>query len=377
VVTVFFLSVFFVLYSYAIYPLCLKMLQPKHNITASTPETWPTVSLIITAHNEATRIAEKLDNAIALDYPKDKLQIIVASDCSSDNTDDIVTTYADKGIQLVRADQHLGKEYAQYCAIQKSTGDIIVFSDVSTDIPADAISTLARYFTDDIVGAVSSEDRFISEGGKIVGESAYVRYEMWLRALESQQAGLVGLSGSFFAARREICLRDWDTQSPSDFNTALQTSKAGLIAISCPDVLGYYKDIKDEHKEYARKVRTVIRGITALARHTEVLNPAKFGLFAFQVISHKLLRWAVPWFLLLTAISTAALLGSHWFFNLAALAQLLFYGMAIAGWRSPQLRQNIAIRIVFFFIQVNLAIAEATVKFFSGTRMTVWAPSAR
>jgi hypothetical protein len=204
-----------------------------------------------------------------------------------------------------------------------------------------------------------------------------VRYEMWLRALESQHAGLVGLSGSFFAARRAIVIHDWDTQSPSDFNTALQTSKAGLIAISCPDVLGYYKDIKDEKKEYSRKVRTVIRGITALARHTEVLNPTTFGLFSFQVISHKLLRWAVPWFLLLAALSNMALIGNHWLYNTAALTQLLLYGMAFSGWRSTQLRQHVAIRIVFFFIQVNLAIAEATVKFITGTRMTVWAPSAR
>ena len=376
-VTIFFLSVFFVIYSYALYPLCLKLLPIKQLITAAEPAEWPTISLIITAHNEASRIAEKLDNSLAINYPKDKLHIIVASDCSSDSTDNIVTSYSDKGIQLVRADQHLGKEYAQYCAIQHSTGDIIVFSDVSTDIPVDAITTLASYFTDPKVGAVSSEDRFISDGGKIVGESAYVRYEMWLRALESQHAGLVGLSGSFFAARRAIVIHDWDTQSPSDFNTALQTSKAGLIAISCPDVLGYYKDIKDEKKEYSRKVRTVIRGITALARHTEVLNPATFGLFSFQVISHKLLRWAVPWFLLLAALSNIALIGNHWLYNTAALAQLLLYGMALSGWRSTQLRQNVAIRIVFFFIQVNLAIAEATIKFITGTRMTVWAPSAR
>ena len=142
-------------------------------------------------------------------------------------------------------------------------------------------------------------------------------------------------------------------------------------------MLGYYKDIKDEKKEYSRKVRTVIRGITALARHTEVLNPATFGLFSFQVISHKLLRWAVPWFLLLAALSNIALIGNHWLYNTAALAQLLLYGMALSGWRSTQLRQNVAIRIVFFFIQVNLAIAEATIKFITGTRMTVWAPSAR
>lgn len=374
---IFFLSVFFVVYSYALYPLLLAVFPAKQSITPSTPNHWPAISIIVTAHNEESRIQKKIDNTLLIDYPLDKLDIIVASDCSTDQTDNIVNENNTQGIRLVRADQHLGKEYAQYCAINESKGDILIFSDVATDIPVDAIKKMVSYFSDKTVGAVSSEDKFINEEGKIAGESAYVKYEMWLRSLESRYAGLVGLSGSFFAARRFICTQDWDTESPSDFNTALQTSKAGLIAISSPDVHGYYKDLKDEKKEYARKVRTVIRGITAVSRHTEVLNPARYGLFSFQVWSHKILRWSVPWFLLGTLLSNIALIGDGWIYNLAALAQLAFYGLAIAGWRSAELRQNTLVRIIFFFIQVNIAIAHATVKFFTGTRMTVWAPSAR
>lgn len=374
---VFFASVLLVAYSYALYPLVLALIPPRYRISPRQPAEWPTVTLIITAHNEQSRITEKLDNALQIDYPHDKLTILVASDCSSDDTDDIVRTYADRGVKLIRADRHLGKEYAQYCAIQKAEGEILVFSDVATSIPADALKILASYFTNPAVGAISSEDRFISEGGKIVGESAYVRYEMFLRALESQRAGLVGLSGSFFAARHDVCAKDWDTQSPSDFNTALQTAKAGMIAISCPDVHGIYKDIKDASKEYNRKVRTIIRGITALFRHTEVLNVRKFGLFAFQVISHKLLRWSVPWLLLIAAISNVYLLGQHWFFNLTFILQIVFYGLALTGWLNPRTRDLLPVRIIFFFVQVNLAIAEATVKYLTGTRMTVWKPSER
>ncbi len=374
---VFLLAIIGVVYSYALYPLILRALPARHCAQASPPESWPLISLIITAHNEQARIIEKLENSLIIDYPAHMLEIIIASDCSTDNTDSIVESYAGKGAFLVRADQHLGKEYAQQCAINQSRGEIIIFSDVATDIPKDAIKKMVAYFSDPLVGAVSSEDRFISVDGKVVGESAYVRYEMWLRALESHYAGLVGLSGSFFAARREIATRHWDTQSPSDFNTALQSARAGYIAISCPDVHGYYKDIKDEKKEYSRKVRTVIRGITAIARHTEVLNPVKFGLFSFQVWSHKIFRWAVPWFLLAAALSNLALIGDGWLYHVAGIAQLLLYGMAIAGWLSSKLRQNILIRIIFFFMQVNIAIAHATIKYFTGTRMTVWAPSAR
>jgi len=334
------------------------------------------MSVIITVHNEAVRIEEKLRNSLSANYPAELLEIVIASDCSTDATEDIVRSYRERGVKLVRADIHNGKEYAQSLAIQAATGDILVFSDVATQIPSESLKKIAEKFADPTIGAISSEDRFISENGDTAGEGAYVKYEMWLRALESQRAGLVGLSGSFFAARKQIC-QTWDTQSPSDFNTALNCSRQGFIAISCPDILGYYKDIKDTQREYQRKVRTVIRGLTAISRQPGVLNPARFGLFSFQVWSHKIMRWAVPWFLLALLISSIRLAGDHWFYTLALLAQLAGYGLVIAAWRNPSLLSSTPIKLMYFFIQVNLAIADATVSFLSGKRMTVWTPSQR
>jgi glycosyltransferase involved in cell wall biosynthesis len=262
-------------YSYFIYPILLKLL-PAREITRSVDcadAELPALSLIITVHNEAGRIREKLENTLQIDYPSDLLEIIIASDFSTDETESIVELYAEKGIRLVRADERKGKEYAQLCAIRESTGKILVFSDVATNIPQDAL----RYLADSKIGALSSEDQFVSNDGSIVGEGAYVKYEMWLRRLESDRAGLVGLSGSFFAARREVC-DDWDICVPSDFNTALNSAKHGLVAITCPEVVGIYQDVKDSSLEYRRKMRTVIRGITAIARHPEVLNPFSSGM---------------------------------------------------------------------------------------------------
>ena len=270
----FYLFAIFCVYSYFLYPLLLTLISPR-KITddgGAQELVFLPLSLIITVHNEAERIRDKLDNTLLIDYPADKLEIIVASDFSTDDTDAIVESYADKGIRLVRADQRLGKEYAQLCAIKASTGEILVFSDVATQIPADALRLLATRFTDDRIGALSSEDRFVSNDGSIVGEGAYVKYEMWLRRLESDRAGLVGLSGSFFAARREVC-EHWDIYVPSDFNTALNSARHGLVAITCPEVVGIYKDVQDPGLEYNRKMRTVIRGITAIARHPEVFKP--------------------------------------------------------------------------------------------------------
>jgi glycosyltransferase involved in cell wall biosynthesis len=372
----FFVMVLGVVYSYALYPWILKCIPVRQRVQRQAATELPALSLIITAHNEEKRLREKLENTFPIDYPRDKLEIIIASDCSTDATDAIAQEYADRGVKLVRADQHLGKEYAQLCAIRASRHDILVFSDVATQIPTEALLQLAAYFGDARIGAISSEDRFISDSGKVAGEGVYVQYEMWLRALESERAGLVGLSGSFFAARRSICT-EWDTQSPSDFNTALNCAKAGLVSISSSDVLGYYKDLKNPKKEYDRKVRTVLRGITALFRHTEVLNLKRLGLFAFQVMSHKLMRWAVPLFMLGTALTSLMLYGESWIYTLAVWGQVAFYGIAVWGWKSPAAQDITAVRIVFFFVQVNIAIAHAWLKYLAGARMTVWTPSQR
>ena len=397
--TLFFACAFAAVYSYFGYPLVLRLLPRARRLAAqqdrqttatqgplspaaSLPAAnlsvgdLPHMALIITARNEAQRIVPKLENTLAIDYPREFLQIIVASDCSDDATDDIVRGYRAQGVELVRAAQRLGKENAQGCAIAAARADILVFSDVATAIPADGLRHIAAAFAQSAdIGAVSSEDRFLSHGGQLVGEGAYVRYEMWLRRLESERAGLVGLSGSFFAARRGIC-SDWDIHAPSDFNTALNCARHGMVAISSPAVLGFYQDLQNPALEYRRKLRTVLRGITAVARHPEVLKPS-FGAFAFQLWSHKIMRWLVPWMLIATLLLNVALLGGHWFFAVTMLSQIGFYAIAVSAHFVPALRHGAVPRIIYFFVQVNVAIAHATVQFLLGTRMSVWQPTAR
>ena len=374
----FYLSVVLCGYSYFLYPLILRIVPSRYSqeVPHADSSALPALCLIIAAHNEEDRIREKLDNTLEIDYPRELLDIIVASDCSVDATDEITGSYAERGIRLVRADERKGKEYAQLCAIRASKSEILVFSDVATRIPGDALRILASRFEDEQVGALSSEDRFVSTDGRVAGEGAYVKYEMWLRRLESGRAGLVGLSGSFFAARREVC-EDWDIYSPSDFNTALNCAKQGMVAVTCPEVVGIYMDVKDPGLEYRRKIRTVIRGVTAIVRHPEVLNPFRMGMFAFQVWSHKIMRWGVPWFMLLFAITTLMLPGQGIIYTVALAAQVLFYALALLGWLSVAMRENTLVRLIFFFVQTNLALAQATAAFLLGKRMTVWAPSKR
>lgn len=372
----FWISVIGVCYSYFIYPLILLALPKRQRSTDDLGHYYPYLTIIITAHNEEIRIADKIRNTLALNYPKELLEILIASDASNDDTDRIVKKFVADGIKLVRAEERKGKEYAQLQAIKVAQGEILVFSDVATQIDNDTLNALVDQFKDKMVGALSSEDRFISEDGGVVGEGAYVKYEMWLRNLESRVSGLVGLSGSFFAARKIIC-QDWDIAVPSDFNTALNCARRGYVAVSDPSVVGYYKDVKHGKGEYGRKFRTIVRGISAVVRKPEVLNPFRFGIFAFQVWSHKIMRWAVPWFLLALFVGSIFVMMEGGVYQVIFLAQVLFYGLVITGAFVEKLRDHVFIRIPYYFVQVNIAIAHATIAFIFGKRIVIWTPTKR
>jgi len=371
---IFWICAFGVLYSYLIYPVMLMLLVPRRKTHVSSEGVDPSVTLVIACRNEERRLAQKIENALKLSHPL--REILVASDASDDGSDDIVRSFAARGVRLVRSDERRGKEHAQGLAIAAAGGDIIVFSDAGTDLPPESVGFIVERFRDDRVGAVSSEDLFLAADGKLAGEGAYVKYEMWLRRLESDRAGLVGLSGSFFAVRRSV-LTSWDASIPSDFACALKSVQAGLVGVSDPRVRGIYKDIKDSSKEYQRKVRTAVRGMTGLAREARVLAPWRYGTFAFQVWSHKMMRWLVPWFLLGLFVASVVLAKSGLLFAIALWAQILGYtAVALAHFLSF-LREFGPLRIAYYFVQANLALAHAALLFLSGSRIVVWNPSVR
>jgi cellulose synthase/poly-beta-1,6-N-acetylglucosamine synthase-like glycosyltransferase len=381
-----------IFYAYFGYPLCLLIISVfKQSIHRNgyelKPKSYqlPAVTFIITAHNEEKLIRKKIENTLAQDYPSGRLEIIIASDCSTDGTDKIVQSFKDQGVQLIRAPERKGKEHAQKLAVDASTGDILVFSDVATILKPDGISNIVKNFTDPSIGCVSSEDKFIDSDGNLSGEGAYVRYEMLLRKLESKVNSLVGLSGSFFAARREVCQK-WSTNLQSDFNTLLNSMKLGLRGISDPNTVGYYEDISDEKKEFNRKTRTVLRGITVFMSSLPLLNPFKYGLFSWQLFSHKLCRWLVPFFLILAFISNAMMMPSSAFFTLLFILQITFYVLAFIYFqietRNPHNYQLRAmsyqlLKLPYYFVLVNASILVAWLKYVKGERASFWEPSKR
>jgi glycosyltransferase involved in cell wall biosynthesis len=373
---VFWGSIAFILYAYVGYPLTLAALSVVRNRPVQKGNITPSVSFIITAYNEERRIAAKLENSLQLDYPRESLEIVVASDCSADGTDDIVRAHAVSGVRLIRAVERKGKEAAQQLAVSQTSGEILVFSDTATTLPSTAITNIVKSFNDPTVGCVSSVDRFMDAEGKVSGEGAYVRYEMLLRTLETKVNTLVGLSGSFFAARRQVCA-PWAADLQSDFNTLLNSIRHGLRGVSDPDSVGYYKNLADETKEYQRKVRTVLRGIAVLMRSLPMLNPMKYGLFAWQLFSHKLCRWLVPFAMIAMLISNAVLAVGSYVYRLLLGAQLVFYIVAVFYRWFKWMPDKDVFRLPSFFVIVNLSILDAWYRYFRGDRIFRWEPSKR
>jgi cellulose synthase/poly-beta-1,6-N-acetylglucosamine synthase-like glycosyltransferase len=373
--TLFWSAVVFIFYAYLGYPLLLMFLSFVRSRPVKKADATPSVSLIITAHNEEARIREKLENTLALDYPRERLEIIAASDCSTDETDAIVQSYESRGVRLVRATQRNGKEAAQKLAVQAASGEILIFSDVATILPSNAITNIVKSFGDPSVGCVSSVDKIIDGEGKTNGEGAYVKYEMLLRDLETRANTLVGLSGSFFAARRKVC-DNWQPELQSDFNTLLNAVNLGLRGVADPESAGYYKTIADETREYERKVRTVLRGIAVFMKNLPMLNPFRYGLFSWQLFSHKLCRWLVPFAMAVVFLCNATLISSPFYLCLFVL-QCAGYAVALEAFWTNRLSQNPVLKLPTYLVIVNLSILDAWCRYWRGERVVRWNPSQR
>ena len=372
----FWLCVLAAAYSYFWYPALLLILPARKRDGHLPAIPVRKVAIVIAARNEASKIVEKLENTLALERADIELDLMVASDASDDATDSIVVSYADKGARLVRSSVRRGKEHAQQLAIASTDADLIVFTDAGTILPKDALLHLLDAFRDPTVGAVSSVDRFITADGALQGEGAYVKYEMWLRDLETRFHSLVGLSGSFFAARRSVCQK-WDDRVQSDFGAALSCVQIGMRAISDRRVIGYYKNISDSRREYQRKLRTVTRGMGSLRIRAEVLNIFRYGRFSFEVFSHKVMRWATPWFLLGALCTNAALAFQNSFYRVLLIIQLALYLSPVATRIAPGLHKIGLARIGAYFVEVNVAILHAALLTLSGRTILTWEPSKR
>ena len=371
-----FLSFALIAYGYFGYPVILSFLSTrrKNERSLSAPLSF---SVIIAARNEEGVIAERIENILAASIPPGaKIEYIVCSDASDDRTHEIVESYQSRGVRLVVSPERKGKEFAQALAVKASASDILVFTDAKVKTENDILIKLSEYFKDPEVGGVSSIDKVEAPPGGGSGEGIYVQYEMWLRELESGYNSLVGLSGSCFAVRRQAA-QNLREDIPSDFALLIEIIKQKQIGVMAEDVVCTYSAVKTEEQEFARKVRTVLRGISTLFSAKEVLDYKQFGIFSWQIASHKLGRWLVPWFLIIGTLGAFKLSENSTWWGLVSVGLLIFFGLAAYAFVHKPARDEVLYKIPLFFLVTNAAILVAWIKFFRGGKSIVWNPSVR
>jgi len=298
-------------YAYAGYPILLWVLSlARSRPTTGTPwEEWPVVSVSLPAYNEEDAIGGALDALLAVDYPPDRLQILVTSDASEDRTDEVVCGYADRGVELLRLETRGGKTAAENAAAGHLRGDIIINTDASIRILPGSIKPLVAALADSEVGVASGRD--ISRGAEGtesgLGETGYVGYEMWVRSLESRLGSIIGASGCFYATRRELFEIPVPETLSRDFAAALKARLRGFRSVHVSDAVCVVPRTGSARVEYRRKVRTMARGLGTLWHYRILMNPFRYGGFALSLISHKLCRWLVPPLLPLGVIGMALL----------------------------------------------------------------------
>lgn len=371
-----------VAYTYIGYPILLKivgMLRPPRR-RADPPFDWPTITITIPAYNEAATIAETLRKILEIDYPLEHRQILVVSDASTDGTDDIVRTFADRGVELLRVPVRGGKTAAENAALPVVRGEIIVNTDASIHIPSHALRPLIAAFADPSVGVASGQDVSVSRAGDATnqGESRYVGYEMWVRQLETSIAGIVGASGCFYAIRANLHRVDTPEGLSRDFSAALVAQEHGLRAVSVPQAICFVPRTKSVRNEFRRKVRTMTNGMQTLMYRRRLLNPARFGMFAWMLFSHKVCRWLAPWAALvaLAALGTLSLTVPWARWLLGGIAVMIV--VAGVGWAWPEGR--VAPRLVAipaYLVSGNVAALIASLGAMRGERHATWEPTRR
>lgn len=371
-------------YAYVGYPLLLKLLSVlpgRYSVSTEDPDVWPVLSISLPAYNEEAVIGDTLARLLELDYPRNRLQIVVVSDASDDRTDDIVRSFAGEGVELLRLEERTGKTGAENAAVPHLRGGIVINTDATTRIEPGSLKPLARAFNDPTVGVASGRDRSVGSGetDPLRGESSYVGYEMWVRQLETEVGTLVGASGCLYAVRRRLHRKLVPEELSRDFIAAINARENGYRSVSVPDAVAVVVRARSLRAEYRRKVRTMARGLDSLYEKRRMLNPVRHGRFAWMLASHKLARWLVPLFLPGAAVGAVvlALGGSDPARAGVAVAALLGAG-TLAALRWPAGRSMPRPMALAAYVGVGLAAGiVAWWKALRRERRPVWEPTRR
>lgn len=370
----FWASLLAVLYPYALYPAVLIAWNRLTGRRMPEPDQAhrPSVTVILPVHNESGRIEARIANLLALDYPPDRLQLLVIGDGCTDDTLSRAARVGGSRVAVHPLPARAGKAAALNAGLDRATGDILVFTDAGILLDRDALGRLVGHFSQPVVGCVSGEDYVEGDGS----EGLYGRIELLVRREEARLHSIAGASGCFYGMRRALCPPFRPGMAP-DFLSVLECVRSGYRALCEPAARGSMRATLSQRAEFARKARTFLRGLTALSAHADLLNPLRHPAFAFILWSHKVLRWLGPVSLAACLVS-AFLLRAQPFYAACLYGQLAIYVLAVAALAWPDTVGRYSLpRLCGFFLLVNVAAGQALMQWLTGVRQELWEPTRR
>ncbi|OEU51216.1 MAG: glycosyl transferase [Desulfobulbaceae bacterium S3730MH12] len=374
--TIFFFSLFMIFYVYLGYPVLVFLIGMIRNKKVERGDYEPHVTLLIAAHNEDESIESTLKNKLSLDYPKDKLEIIVISDGSTDRTDDIVKQYTKQGVRLLRQEPRAGKTAALNMAVRQANGEILVFSDANSIYAQDALRMLTQNFNDSTVGYATGKMIYTNQDGTAIGDgcTTYMKYENFLRYQETRVGSVVGVDGGIDACRRSLYQPMNPDQLP-DFVLPLKVVEQSYRVVYEPAAILKEPSLKAPKDEYRMRVRVSLRALWALWDMRCLFTLTRSKLFAWQLLSHKVLRYLCFIFLIAAYLTNLVLWPESGLYKVLFILQNMAYLGAIV---SPILeKRGISSRLLYmlsYFILLNLAAAHASIKFLLGQKQVMWTP---
>jgi len=375
-IIIFSASLLLLLYIYLGYPVAALFLARIINREVYKAPYEPSVTILIAAYNEEEHIERTVENKLELDYPDDRLEIIVISDQSDDRTDDIVKSFSDKRVKFLRQEPRRGKTSALNLAMPHASGEIIVFSDANSIYEKQALRYLVENFSDPSVGYVTGKMIYINHDGTIIGNgcSTYMRYENLLREVETKIGSVVGVDGGVDAVRKSLYREMRHDQLP-DFVLPLMVVEQGYRVVYEPRAVLMEDTLKSPEDENRMRVRVSLRALWALFDMRVLFNPLRYGIFSVQLFSHKVLRYLGIIFVVAVYVSNIVLISRSMFYKLFFVLQSVVLGMALAGRHMEKKGMSSHVfYIPYYFFLINIAAGQALLKFLRGEKQATWAP---
>jgi len=374
----FWLSLFLIFYAYVGYPLLITFLSLLIHNRVKQKDIEPPVTLLITAFNEEKDIARKIENSLSLDYPKDKLEIVVASDGSTDATDEIVRSFAknEAGVPVVlhRVEGRVGKTATQNSAVKVCRGEIIIFSDAASMYDRNAIRAFVRNYADPDVGAVSGMYTYEVVEGASTGLATKIFWnlENFIKSRQTKIKTITGCCGCIYSLRRKL-YTDLPATIISDLVEPLMILQKGYRIAFEPGANALEETAGKSVDEFKMRIRVIVRGMTGMLYARKLYNPFKYPFVAFQLISHKVMRWLVPVFCIVAFVTNAILAGSSLLYLLLFIGQILFYLMALVGFflEKKGIHKKVFYLPLYFCI-VNIAALISMFKVLKGENIVTW-----